>query len=52
MKNTTLKNVEVMKLLQQNFYFVSFDIETKNDIFFVNIFSNTGPPASGQAYMI
>jgi len=34
MKNTTLKNVEVIKLLQQNFYFVNFDIETKDDIFF------------------
>ena len=34
MKNTTLKNAEVIELLQQNFYFVDFDIETKDDIFF------------------
>jgi thioredoxin-related protein len=34
MENTTFKNKEVLNLLHQNFYFVSLDIETKNDIFF------------------
>jgi thioredoxin-related protein len=34
MKNTTFLNEEVVKLLNQKFYFVSLDIEEKNDIFF------------------
>jgi thioredoxin-related protein len=34
MKNTTFKNDEVIKALNQNFYFVSLDIEEKRDITF------------------
>lgn len=34
LKNTTFKNKEIAKLLHQEFYFVSLDIEEKNDIFF------------------
>ncbi|MEJ7766662.1 MAG: thioredoxin family protein [Chitinophagaceae bacterium] len=34
MKNTTLKNKEVEKLLNQKFYFISLDIEEKSDISF------------------
>lgn len=34
MKNSTFKNNEVVKLLTENFYFISFDIEEKKDIFF------------------
>lgn len=51
MNTITLKNVEVIKLLQQNFYFVKFDIETKDDIFFVDILLNTGLLASRLACM-
>jgi thioredoxin-related protein len=39
MKNTTFQNSEVIQLLNQNFYFISLDIEEKRDIFFrKNIF--------------
>ncbi len=34
MKNTTFKNNEVIKALNQKFYFVSLDIEEKKDITF------------------
>jgi thioredoxin-related protein len=34
MKNTTFKNNEVIKALNQKFYFVSFDIEEKRNINF------------------
>ena len=34
MKNTTFKNDEVLKLINQKFYFVSLDIEEKRDITF------------------
>jgi thioredoxin-related protein len=36
MKNTTFKNEAVIKLLNENFYFVSFNIEEKNPISFSN----------------
>ncbi len=36
MKNTSFKNNEVIKLLNQKFYFVSLDIEEKKDILFRN----------------
>lgn len=34
MKNTTLQNPEVTKMLNDKFYFVPFDIEQKKDILF------------------
>ena len=34
MENSTFKNQEVIKLLNSNFYFVSFNVETKDDITF------------------
>ncbi len=34
MKNTTFQNSEVLQLLNQNFYFVSLDIEEQRDIMF------------------
>ncbi len=34
MKNTTFKDMEVVKLLQQEFYFVAMDIEEKANILF------------------
>ncbi len=37
MKNTTFQNSEVIQLLNQNFYFISLDIEEKRDIFFRKI---------------
>lgn len=36
MENSTFKNQEVIRLLNDNFYFVSFDAETKNAITFNN----------------
>jgi thioredoxin-related protein len=34
MENTTFKNKEIINLLNQNFYFISFNAENKNDILF------------------
>lgn len=34
MQNSTFKNEEVIKKLNENFYFISFDAEAKNDITF------------------
>jgi thioredoxin-related protein len=34
MKNTTFKNNEVINLLNKKFYFVSFDVEEKQKVFF------------------
>ena len=34
MQNSTFKNEEVIKQLNENFYFISFDAEAKNDITF------------------
>lgn len=34
MENTTFKNQEIIKELNQNFYFISFNAETKKDITF------------------
>ncbi|WP_026703696.1 thioredoxin family protein [Flavobacterium soli] len=36
MQNSTFKNEETIKQLNENFYFVSFDAEAKNDITFNN----------------
>lgn len=36
MQNSTFKNEEVIKQLNENFYFISFDAEAKNDIAFNN----------------
>jgi len=36
MENSTFKNADVINLLNDKFYFVSFDAETKNDITFNN----------------
>ena len=36
MENSTFKNAEVVKQLNENFYFISFDAETKNEIKFNN----------------
>ena len=36
MQNSTFKNEEVIKQLNENFYFISFDAEAKNDITFNN----------------
>lgn len=36
MENSTFKNEEVIKQLNENFYFIPFDAETKNDIKFNN----------------
>jgi thioredoxin-related protein len=36
MENSTLKNPEIIALLNNNFYFISFDAESKNDIRFNN----------------
>jgi len=36
MQNSTFKNEEVIKELNENFYFISFDAEDKNDITFNN----------------
>jgi thioredoxin-related protein len=36
MENTTFKNSEIIALLNDNFYFVSLDAETKKDITFNN----------------
>jgi thioredoxin-related protein len=36
MENSTFKNSEIIPLLNNNFYFISFDAESKNDIHFNN----------------
>ncbi|RZK12212.1 MAG: thioredoxin family protein [Flavobacterium sp.] len=36
MENSTFKNQEVIKQLNEKFYFISFDVEAKNDISFNN----------------
>ena len=36
MENSTFKNEEVIKQLNESFYFISFDAEAKNDISFNN----------------
>lgn len=36
MQNSTFKNEEIIKELNENFYFISFDAEAKNDITFNN----------------
>jgi thioredoxin-related protein len=36
MENSTFKNEEVIKILNQDFYFISLDAETKNDIIYNN----------------
>ena len=36
MENSTFKNKEVIEQLNENFYFISLDAETKNDITFNN----------------
>ncbi|MDR6969058.1 thioredoxin-related protein [Flavobacterium arsenatis] len=36
MQNSTFKNEEVIKQLNETFYFISFDAEAKNDITFNN----------------
>lgn len=36
MQNSTFKKEEVIKQLNENFYFISFDAEAKNDITFNN----------------
>jgi thioredoxin-related protein len=36
MENSTFKNPEIISLLNDNFYFVSFDAESKEDIHFNN----------------
>ena len=36
MQNSTFKNEEVIQKLNDNFYFISFDAEDKNDITFKN----------------
>lgn len=36
MENSTFKNAEVIKQLNENFYFIYFDAEDKNDITFNN----------------
>jgi thioredoxin-related protein len=36
MENSTFKNSEIIQLLNNNFYFISFDAESKNDIHFNN----------------
>lgn len=36
MENSTFKDEEVIKQLNENFYFISFDAEDKNDITFNN----------------
>ena len=36
MQNSTFKNEEVIQQLNENFYFISFDAEAKNDITFNN----------------
>lgn len=36
MENSTFKNADIINLLNDKFYFVSFDAETKNDITFKN----------------
>jgi len=36
MQNSTFKNEEVIKQLNESFYFISFDAEAKNDITFNN----------------
>jgi thioredoxin-related protein len=46
MRNSTFKNQALVTLLNNNFYFVSFDAETKNNIKFKNYtfkFKPTGP---------
>lgn len=34
MENTTFKNKEIIRYLNQNFYFISFNAEEKNNIYF------------------
>ena len=36
MENSTFKNPEIITLLNNNFYFISLDAETKKDIYFNN----------------
>ncbi len=36
MENSTFKNHETITLLNENFYFISFDAESKEDIYFNN----------------
>lgn len=36
MENSTFKNKEVIRQLNENFYFISFDAEDKNDVLFNN----------------
>ncbi|PWA11658.1 thioredoxin family protein [Flavobacterium laiguense] len=36
MENSTFKNIEIITLLNENFYFISFDAESKEDIQFNN----------------
>lgn len=36
MKNSTFKNQEIITLLNDNYYFISFDAESKDDIHFDN----------------
>ena len=36
MENSTFKNTEIVALLNDNFYFISLDAETKKDIYFNN----------------
>lgn len=36
MENSTLKNHEIITILNDNFYFISFDAESKDDIYFNN----------------
>ena len=48
MENSTFKNAEVIKQLNENFYFISFDAEDKNDIKFNNHIFKINPKGNNS----
>ena len=50
MKLSTLKNKQVIQLLNNSFYFISFNAEQKEPIYFVNNRFNYVPTGKGTGY--